>query len=275
MSNNYFNALKSGQCAAVMGILNVTPDSFSDGGQFNNLDKALRQVEQMLADGACIIDVGGESTRPGAQAVNAEQELLRVLPIIEAVKQRFDCLVSIDTSKAPVMAAAVAAGADIVNDVKALTEPDCVETVARLQVPVCLMHMQGEPRTMQDNPTYNDVVEDIIDYFSRRIDICVNAGIKAHNICLDPGFGFGKTLAQNYQLLNRLEAFERLGLPLLVGMSRKSMIGKLLDNQVDERLVGSISCAVIAAMKGAKVMRVHDVKETVDALRIVSAALEH
>lgn len=254
-----------------MGILNVTPDSFSDGGRYTAVDGALLQAEKMLQAGATIIDIGGESTRPGAQAVGTFEELNRVIPVIQAIKRRFDCLVSIDTNKANVMATAVAAGADIINDVNALNGEGCVETVAELDVPVCLMHMQGEPRTMQNNPVYNDVVNDIKSYFAKRVAQCVDAGIKPSNICLDPGFGFGKTVEQNYQLLNRLEEFAQLGYPLLAGMSRKSMIGKVLGNEVDERLAGSLSCAVIAAMKGAKIIRVHDVKETVDAISIVGA----
>lgn len=269
--HGYFKPLDHHLCAKVMGILNVTPDSFSDGGQFSQIDNALRQAEQMLNEGAEIIDIGGESTRPGAQAVNEAQELERVIPVIEALKQRFDCLMSIDTSKAIVMKEAVMAGAHMVNDVKALSEPGCIEAVAQLNVPVCLMHMQGEPRTMQSNPTYDDVVDDIKAFFVQRITQCTGAGIKPEHICLDPGFGFGKTLEQNYQLLNRLDEFYSLGYPLLAGMSRKSMIGNLLNNSVPERLIGSVSCAVIALMKGANVIRVHDVKETFEAIKIVSA----
>ncbi len=254
-----------------MGILNVTPDSFSDGGQYTLLDNALTQAQAMLASGAKIIDIGGESTRPGAQAVTVTQELDRVIPVIEAIKSRFDCLISIDTSKAQVMEAAVKAGADIINDVKALSEPGCIDVVAKYQTPVCLMHMQGEPRTMQHNPSYQDVVNDIKRYFVERLAACFAAGIKANNICLDPGFGFGKTLEQNYQLLERLGEFKSLNLPLLAGLSRKSMIGNVLDLPAEQRVNGSVACAVIAAMKGARVIRVHDVKPTVEAIKIVSA----
>ena len=264
---------EQGLCARVMGILNVTPDSFSDGGQFNHLDAALKQVEQMLFEGASIIDVGGESTRPGAQAVSAEQELERVIGTIEAIKERFDCFISIDTTKSQVMREAVKAGADMVNDVNALRGDDCLEAVAEMQVPVCLMHMQGEPRTMQFDPQYNDVVSDISDFFAERISACIEAGIKPDAICLDVGFGFGKTVEQNYQLLKNLEIFHKFSVPLLVGMSRKSMIGEILNKKVDERLAGSIACATIAMQKGARIVRVHDVKETVDALKIVSASL--
>ncbi len=268
---NYF----TNDSPAVMGILNVTPDSFSDGGHFNLIDQAVEQGALMLRQGASIIDIGGESTRPGAKAVNADEELQRVIPVIEALRQRFDCAISIDTSKASVMRAAVAAGANIVNDVKALAAPGCMEAVAELNVPVCLMHMQGEPRTMQHNPVYNDVVEDVKAFFTTRVAQCSAAGIDPSNICLDPGFGFGKTLTQNYQLLNQLESFESLGLPLLVGMSRKSMIGNILNNQIEERLSGSLACAVIAAMKGAAILRVHDVKETVEVLKIVAATVNN
>jgi dihydropteroate synthase len=259
------------QTPIVMGILNVTPDSFSDGGVFDHVEKAVEQAALMLHHGASIIDIGGESTRPGAQAVNEAQELQRVIPVIKALKARFDCIISIDTSKAGVMSEAVAAGADMINDVKALSEPGCIATAARLNVPVCLMHMQGEPRTMQENPSYGDVVDDIKTFFTRRIEQCVAGGIKRQNICLDPGFGFGKTVAQNYQLLNRLDEFASLELPLLVGMSRKSMIGKVLNNTVEQRLSGSLACAVIAAMNGANIIRVHDVKDTTEAIKIVLA----
>ena len=260
-----------GQCARVMGILNVTPDSFSDGGRFDRLDDALRQAEQMLADGAEIIDIGGESTRPGAAEVSEADELARVIPVIESLKSRLDCHISIDTCKAVVMREAVKAGADMVNDVNGLQGEGAVAAVADSKVPVCIMHMQGTPRTMQHNPVYEDVVDDVVAYLEQRVNDCVAAGIPRNNICLDPGFGFGKTLSQNYQMLDRLEHFHRLGLPVLAGLSRKSMIGNLLNVPVDQRLAGSLSCAVIAAMKGARIIRVHDVKATVDALKIVSA----
>jgi dihydropteroate synthase len=271
LATDYFCANINGQCAKVMGILNITPDSFFDGGHFTNIDHALKQAEQMVQDGAVILDIGGESTRPGAQIVSAEQELARVIPVIEAIRQRFDCAISIDTSKAAVMRSAIEAGAHIINDVKALSGPNCMETAAELGVPVCLMHMQGEPRTMQADPSYNDVIEDIKHYLLERITQCERAGIAKKNIIVDPGFGFGKTLVQNYQLLNQLQTFATLGCTVMVGMSRKSMIGNLLNNSVEQRLIGSVSCAVIAAMKGAAVIRVHDVKATVEAIKIVSA----
>ncbi|OOZ73591.1 dihydropteroate synthase [Solemya velum gill symbiont] len=259
----------------VMGILNVTPDSFSDGGAFTQLDKALLQAEQMVSAGAAIIDIGGESTRPGAKAVTQQQELDRVLPVIEAVSQRLDTPVSIDTSKAVVMKEAVAAGASFVNDVNALRAEGAVETAADLGVPVCLMHMQGEPRTMQQAPHYEDVVADVSDFLLARAHACEAAGISATQIVIDPGFGFGKTLEHNLTLLQQFDQLCSLGYPLLAGISRKSMIGTLLgDRPADQRLHGSVAAAVIAAMKGARLLRVHDVAETVDAVKIVTAVLD-
>ncbi|MDD5394541.1 MAG: dihydropteroate synthase [Thiothrix sp.] len=259
----------------VMGILNVTPDSFSDGGQFHARDAALRHVEQMLVEGVDIIDVGGESTRPGAQAVSTSEELERVVPIIAAIRERFDVPVSVDTSKPEVMQAAVAAGADLINDVRALQEPGALEACAGLSVPICLMHMQGQPRTMQHSPQYTEVVQDVCRFFEERIAACGQAGIARSRLVLDPGFGFGKTLPHNLDLLRRLDAFSALGLPILVGISRKSMIGALMGNvAVDGRLHGSVAAAVVAAMHGARIIRVHDVKATVDAMKIVQAVLE-
>ncbi|TKB43840.1 dihydropteroate synthase [Thalassotalea mangrovi] len=255
----------------IMGILNVTPDSFSDGGRFTNVDIAVNQAEQMIKDGASILDIGGESTRPGAAEVSLQDELERVVPVIEAIKKRFDILLSIDTSKAGVMFAAVDAGADIINDVRALQNPGCIEVAAKTQLPVCLMHMQGMPRTMQENPQYEDVVNDVKQFFIERVQVCEQAGIKRDNIILDPGYGFGKTLQQNYQLLANQAELLDLGLPLLAGISRKSMIGNLLNRPVDERLPGSLSAAVIAAMNGASIIRVHDVKETADAINVLNA----
>ncbi len=256
----------------VMGILNVTPDSFSDGGKFQALDHVLCTTEQMLLDGARIIDIGGESTRPGAAAVSLEAELERVVPVIEAIRQRFDCVISIDTSKAAVMSAAVQAGADMINDVRALQEPAALTVAASLQVPVCLMHMQGAPRTMQAAPVYQDVVQEVYQFLLARAEQCQQAGIAASQIVLDPGFGFGKTLAHNYQLLAALSKFVESGYGVLAGMSRKSMIGQLLDVPVTERLAGSLACATLAAYAGAQIIRVHDVKETVQAVRIAAAA---
>jgi len=255
-----------------MGILNVTPDSFSDGGKFFNAEDALKQVQRMIDDGASIIDVGGESTRPGAKDVSLEDELNRVIPVIKAIKEKFDILVSVDTSKAQVMEQSILAGADIINDVRALQNEGCVEVMAKYpKVPICLMHMQGLPRTMQENPQYDDVVGDIIEFFKQRIAVLSNAGIDKQRVMLDPGFGFGKTLTQNYELLGRLSEFMSLELPLFIGISRKSMIGNLLNREVNERLAGSLTAAVISAQQGAKIIRVHDVPETVDALKVLAA----
>jgi len=261
--------------AQVMGILNVTPDSFSDGGKFASFDNALKQVEQMINDGVDIIDIGGESTRPGAVDVSEADELTRVIPLLKAIKANFTIKVSIDTSKAQVMSQAIAHGADIINDVRALQNEGCLAVLAKSDVPVCLMHMQGMPRTMQENPQYNDLIDDIKQFFNERIKACEDAGIKRERIILDPGFGFGKTLEQNYQLLAQLHQFDDLGLPLLSGTSRKSMIGNLLQRNVDERLAGSLTTAIIAAQKNASIIRVHDVKETVDALNVLSMTAKY
>lgn len=259
----------------VMGILNVTPDSFSDGGKFADFEPALAQVQRMITDGATIIDIGGESTRPGAVDVSEADELARVIPILKVIKERFNILVSIDTSKAKVMSAAIAAGADIINDVRALQNEGCLAALAASNVPVCLMHMQGLPRTMQDSPSYDDLINDIIVFFQQRIDACVNAGISRERLILDPGFGFGKTLEQNFHLLANLSRFSSLGLPILAGMSRKSMIGNLLNRDLEQRLAGSISTALFAAQQGAHIIRVHDVQETVDALTILKAVTDN
>lgn len=259
----------------VMGILNVTPDSFSDGGKFTHIEHALAQVERMIADGASIIDIGGESTRPGAVVVSDEDELVRVIPVLKAIKQRFNVFVSIDTSKASVMSAAIAAGADIINDVRALQNEGCLAAVAKSNIPVCLMHMQGLPQTMQDSPRYDDVITDVEVFFQQRIDACVSAGIARERIILDPGFGFGKTLEQNFHLLANLSVFCQFGLPLLAGLSRKSMIGNLLNRDVEQRIAGSLSAAIIAAQQGADIIRVHDVQATVDALTILKAVTVH
>lgn len=257
-----------------MGVLNVTPDSFSDGGRFLVKDIALRHVERMVDEGAAIIDVGGESTRPGAEAISAEEELERVIPLIEAVHSRFPVLISVDTTKPQTMREAVGAGAGMINDVSALRTAGALEAARDLGVPVCLMHMQGEPRTMQVSPHYDDVVTEVRDFLMERVSACEKAGIVQRNILVDPGFGFGKTLQHNLRLLARLEVFIDMGFPVLVGMSRKSMIGTMLDKPVDQRLHGSVAAAVIAASKGAAIVRVHDVAATVDALKVVEAVRE-
>ena len=255
----------------VMGILNVTPDSFADGGKYQFLDNALTHAIQMVEEGAAIIDVGGESTRPGAAEVPEQQELDRVIPVIEKIVSEVDMPLSIDTSKPGVMSEAVAAGAGLINDVYALRQPDALVMAASLNVPVCLMHMQGEPRTMQQNPEYLDVVSDVNDFLEQRINSCIEAGIARDRILIDPGFGFGKNLEHNLALLKYLGNFEKLGVPLLVGMSRKSMIGAVLDAPLDDRLHGSVAVATLAAWLGAKIIRAHDVKATVDAVRMVAA----
>ncbi|MFU2075771.1 dihydropteroate synthase [Gallibacterium anatis] len=255
----------------VMGILNVTPDSFSDSGQFFSLDKALYHAEEMLKQGASIIDVGGESTRSMAEEVTLQQELDRVIPVVEAIRQRFDCWISVDTSKAEVMKAAADAGMDLINDIRALTEENALQTAAELDLPVCLMHMQGQPKTMQANPEYQNVVEEVLAWLLQRAAICEQAGVRKENIILDIGFGYGKTLQHNYQLLNHLEQFVATGYPLLIGLSRKSMIGNLLQKDVNHRLVGSVAGALISVMKGAHIVRVHDVEATVDALKVWQA----
>ncbi|MBD2783261.1 dihydropteroate synthase [Xenorhabdus sp. DI] len=255
----------------VMGILNVTPDSFSDGGIHNTFDTALEHAARMIKEGATIIDVGGESTRPGANEVSEQEELDRVVPVIEALAQRFDAWISVDTSKAAVMRESAKAGAHIINDIRALQEPGALDAAAQSGLPVCLMHMQGQPRTMQAEPHYEDVVSEVKTFLMQRIERCVAAGIAKNSLILDLGFGFGKNLSHNYQLLAHLQEFHYLGLPILAGMSRKSMIGQLLDVPPQERVTGSVACAVIAAMKGAQIIRVHDVKETIQAMKIVYA----
>jgi dihydropteroate synthase len=257
-----------------MGILNLTPDSFSDGGRFLARDAALRHAEQMLADGAAIIDIGGESTRPGAQPVSLEQELDRVVPVIQALADEIPVPISVDTFKPEVMREAVAAGAGMINDILALQSPGALQAVADTAVPVCLMHMQGEPRTMQADPQYEDVVADVLQFLSERRDACLAAGIRRDRILLDPGFGFGKTLEHNYTLLKHLDQFASLETPILVGISRKSMIGTLLGGvPVDQRVQGSVAAAVVAVMRGAAIIRAHDIRETVDALKVAAAVL--
>ncbi|MEQ9887568.1 dihydropteroate synthase [Pectobacterium zantedeschiae] len=260
-------------CPHVMGILNVTPDSFSDGGKHNKLDAALLHVQEMITAGATLIDIGGESTRPGASDVSTEEELARVVPVVEAIAKRFDVWISVDTSKPEVMTASAQAGAHLINDIRALQEPGALEAAAATGLPVCLMHMQGMPRTMQHKPHYDDLMQDIGNFLQQQIERCVNANIPKSKLLLDPGFGFGKNLAHNYALLARLSELHRFELPLLVGMSRKSMIGQLLNVPPAQRVHGSVACAVIAAMQGAQIIRVHDVKETADAMRIVEATL--
>ena len=255
----------------VMGVLNCTPDSFSDGGQFVDTALAVDHAQQMIADGAAIIDIGGESTRPGAAAVPLAEELGRVIPVIEAIRQSSDIPLSVDTCKPEVMRAAIAAGASMINDVTALAADGAIDTVAELRVPVCLMHMQGIPRTMQEAPQYDDVVAELVSFLQARADACVAGGIERDRIVIDPGFGFGKTLEHNLTLLKELPKFVALGYPVLAGLSRKSMIGMILNRPVDERLAGSLALALLAAQGGAHIIRVHDVRETTDVLTILGA----
>jgi dihydropteroate synthase len=255
----------------VMGIVNVTPDSFSDGGKFAATNLAIEHALKLAEEGADILDIGGESTRPNATPVSLQEELDRVIPVIEALASQVSIPLSIDTYKPAVMQAAINAGASIVNDVRALQEDGALELVAKYNVGVCLMHMQGTPQTMQDNPHYNDVVNDVKAFLKARLRASIDAGCRASHILLDPGFGFGKTREHNITLLQNLESFASLGQPLLVGLSRKSVLGQVTGNDVDARLYASIAASVIAAQKGVKILRVHDVKATVEALKVVAA----
>ncbi|MBI5870161.1 MAG: dihydropteroate synthase [Actinobacteria bacterium] len=257
----------------VMGILNVTPDSFHDGGRYLNYVLAVTRAREMAAAGAGIIDVGGESTRPGAQPVAAEEELKRVTPVIEALSADPGIPISIDTSKASVARAALEAGATMINDVTALRgDPEMATVAAAAACPICLMHMQGEPRTMQENPQYDDVVADIIQFFKERVDFAVSRGIKRENIILDPGIGFGKTLGHNLEILRRLDELGALGLPLLIGVSRKRFIGMIMnDEETGQRLPGTIAANLMAFERGASIFRVHDVAENFQALKVAAA----
>lgn len=263
----------------VMGILNATPDSFSDGGSYYeknalSLDLALRRAEQMLEEGAKIIDVGGESTRPGAASVSEQQELDRVIPIVEALVDKLGALVSVDTSTASVITETAKKGAGMINDVRALQREGALVAAAATGLPVCLMHMQGQPDSMQQNPHYSDVIVEVSDFLRARVSACRAQGISSERIILDPGFGFGKALAHNLALLTRLPELSKLGYPLLVGMSRKSMVAQLLDRRVEERLAGSLALAMLAAERGAAIVRVHDVAATVDVLKVLAAVVE-
>ncbi|MDY6947323.1 MAG: dihydropteroate synthase [Pseudomonadota bacterium] len=260
-----------------MGILNVTPDSFSDGGRFIGLSQALEHARRMIEQGAAMIDVGGESTRPGAADVSEEEEIRRVVPVVEALATRTSVPISVDTSKPGVMAAAVAAGASLINDVRALQEPGALETVARTDAAVCLMHMQGQPRTMQHEPRYDDVVGEVTAFLQQRVAACLAAGMGRERLVLDPGIGFGKRLEHNLALLAHLPALGRpgagAGLPVLVGVSRKSMFQALLGRPVEQRLAGGLAVATAAVLSGAAILRVHDVAETVDAMKVAQALL--
>lgn len=263
----------------VMGVLNVTPDSFSDGGALFSqsqlsIEKATARAREMVAEGAAIIDVGGESTRPGATAISVQEELNRVAPVIERICREMDVAVCVDTSTPAVMREAAALGVHIINDVRALRRTGALCTARELGLPVSLMHMNGEPGSMQDDPHYEDVVDEVIAFLAERIRVCQDAGIARHKIIIDPGFGFGKSVQHNLILLNRLARLEILDAPILVGLSRKSTIGRILGRQSHERLNGSLSAAVLAVSKGARIVRAHDVGETVEALKFASAVLQ-
>lgn len=259
----------------VMGILNVTPDSFSDGGNFNMLDAALSHAEAMLAQGAAVIDIGGESTRPGAAAVSEQQELDRVVPVVEALVRELDALVSVDTSSPAVMREVIGHGAGMINDVRSLRRPGALEVAAASGLPICLMHMVGEPGDMQAATDYAEPIEQAVAKFlEARVAECEKAGIRRERLILDPGFGFAKTVGQNLRLLNRLDVLNDFGLPLLAGMSRKSMIGKVLDRPVEERLPGGLALASLAVERGARLLRVHDVGPSVDAINMTWAVLQ-
>jgi len=258
---------------AIMGILNVTPDSFSDGGLYHCVDSALQQAEKMHMAGAQIIDIGGESTRPGAQAVSAEEELDRVIPIIEKLHQQLDVIISIDSSKAEVMTAAAAAGAGMINDVMALRADSALDAAVKTGLPVCLMHMQGEPRTMQTEPQYDNVISEVELFLQQQAERCIAAGINKNQIIIDPGFGFGKTLEHNISLFKHLKQLQELAYPVLVGASRKSMLGQITGKAVEDRLAGSLALAAMATINGAQIIRVHDVAETIDVVKVTKAIM--
>ena len=258
----------------VMGVLNVTPDSFSDGGRFVERDAALSHARRMIEEGAAIIDIGGESTRPGAASASLDEELDRVVPVIEALRRESSAFISIDTSKPEVMRAACAAGADIINDVRALREPDALLAAARTRAGICLMHMKGEPRTMQAAPRYDDVVSEVSAFLAERFAACRTAGMESARITVDPGFGFGKRIVDNLALLKHLGQLRELGVPLAVGLSRKSMLAKITGRDVDDRVAGSIALAAIAVLNGARIVRAHDVAATVDAIRVAAAVVQ-
>lgn len=262
-----------------MGVINVTPDSFSDGldlasktsRQFSiDLDKALFRAQSLLEDGACIIDVGGESTRPGSSPVSIDEELHRVIPVIEAIKKNLDVCISVDTSSPVVMFEAISAGAELINDVRAFLNHDALELVAKTEVALCLMHMQGQPSNMQQSYKYADLLDDVLNFLLSRIKACVDAGVSENRIVIDPGFGFGKSLKHNYKLLKHLSFFEDLNLPILIGISRKSMIGDVINRPAKARVYGSVAATVLALNNGASIIRTHDVAATVDAIRVHS-----
>ena len=256
----------------VMGILNITPDSFSDGGQYLDFDQALKRAETMIEEGADIIDIGGESTRPGSDPVSVDEELKRITPVIKALKEHSNIVISVDTYKPRVMEQVIDMGVGMINDVFALQQPGAIDVIKKSNVGICLMHMQGTPKTMQLNPIYQDVVNEVKLFLEERANSLIAEGVKTERIILDPGFGFGKTFEHNISLLQNLESFQTLKFPLLVGLSRKSFIRKILNGDHDDHLSGSISAAIFSIVKGAKIVRVHDVKETQSAIKIIQIA---
>lgn len=276
MSNEFYfkdRSLSRDQ-SHVMGILNVTPDSFSDGGHFSDLESAMQQAREMVASGAAIIDVGGESTRPGATPVSEQEELDRVMPVVERLIHEVDVIVSVDTSSPRVMKETAVAGVHLINDVRALQRDGAIQAAAQTGLPVCLMHMQGKPIDMQQKPVYRDVIDEVSEFLMGRVQACVAHGIETERILLDPGFGFGKTVDHNLRLLNKLSMLAKFNLPLLVGMSRKSMIDHVLDRSVEQRLPASIALAAAAVVRGAWIIRVHDVAESYDAIMMMNAMLK-
>ena len=262
----------------VMGILNVTPDSFSDGGQLYTgstllLDQVMRRAENMLRDGASILDIGGESTRPGAAVVGLQEEMDRVLPVVERIAKELDVVISVDTSSPSVMTEAAAVGAGLLNDVRALGREGAIKAASATGLPICLMHMQGSPATMQDRPEYDDVLDDVEDFLAQRVKDCEAAGIDSDRLILDPGFGFGKTVEHNLRLMNNITHLRNMGFPVLIGTSRKSMIGAVLGRDVDQRLAGSLATVAMAVMQGAEIIRVHDVAETMDVVKMTRAMM--
>ena len=255
-----------------MGILNITPDSFSDGGKYLTLNEALKRAHEMIEEGVDIIDIGGESTRPGSEPVSLDEELKRIIPIIEALKKDSDIAISVDTYKPQVMKEAIDRDVAMINDVYALRQPGAIDVIKHSKVGVCLMHMQGTPQTMQINPHYTNVVSEVKSFLEARANDLVSEGVEKSRMILDPGFGFGKTFEHNITLLQHLESFKSLKLPLLVGLSRKSFIRKILNGEHDDHLSGSIAAAIFSVIKGAKILRVHDIKETKSALNIINVA---
>lgn len=255
----------------IMGILNVTPDSFSDGGKFLKPDKALKHAKLMFDSGASLIDIGGESTRPGAKEISYQEEIDRVAPVIELIHRELDVIISIDTSSAEVIREASRLGAGLINDIRGLRRDGALKAAASSNLPVCLMHMVGSPETMQNAPEYEDIMRELVIFFEERINTCISSGIKSENIIIDPGFGFSKTLQHNLQIFNNLEFLHTLRRPLMIGVSRKSLIGKVLDRPVDQRLIGGLALSAVAITKGVKILRVHDVSETMDVVRMISA----